>query len=440
MGQITIPSAPGITVNPTDRESGPGAGPGATGNNSIFLGLNAGKNSAVSQLIVIGNNSGDAGITDVADLSGSTIVGAHSAQALTTGSGVGLPITLLGSSNAQDLVNGDSTVIVGSSILSLYAGTGGTAALSESVFIGNKLLNQATGIASATTTTVMIGYNIMAGVTGFGGSQSNVLIGSNILGNAGNNNSVSNSVMIGNNVGAGITGTAANNILIGAGASTVAQGANNICIGSNATQTGGVSTDQYNICIGQTAVSTGVLNVVIGTNARTSALAAAQCGSVSIGANAGASIPATANNILVIESSTTIGGGGGNAPSALMYGIFGTGNVILGTSVQGTNRDMGGTTTTNILKLLNGTVGNANPVGGGYFYVSGGLLFWVDSSGTQSQLSESVQGQLASSSLNAFSNNAAAAVGTLTNAPVAGNPTKWIPINDAGTIRNVPAW
>jgi hypothetical protein len=40
----------------------------------------------------------------------------------------------------------------------------------------------------------------------------------------------------------------------------------------------------------------------------------------------------------------------------------------------------------------------------------------------------------------AFTNGAAAATGTLTNAPVAGNPTKWIPINDNGTIRYIPAW
>ena len=30
--------------------------------------------------------------------------------------------------------------------------------------------------------------------------------------------------------------------------------------------------------------------------------------------------------------------------------------------------------------------------------------------------------------------------GTLTNAPTAGNPTKWIPFNDNGTIRYIPAW
>jgi hypothetical protein len=40
----------------------------------------------------------------------------------------------------------------------------------------------------------------------------------------------------------------------------------------------------------------------------------------------------------------------------------------------------------------------------------------------------------------ALTNGAAAAAGTLLNAPVAGNPTKWIPINDNGTTRYIPAW
>ena len=39
-----------------------------------------------------------------------------------------------------------------------------------------------------------------------------------------------------------------------------------------------------------------------------------------------------------------------------------------------------------------------------------------------------------------FTDGAAAAVGTLTNAPAAGNPTKWIPIDDNGTTRYIPAW
>lgn len=40
----------------------------------------------------------------------------------------------------------------------------------------------------------------------------------------------------------------------------------------------------------------------------------------------------------------------------------------------------------------------------------------------------------------ALTDNHAAATATLTNAPVAGNPTKWVPINDNGVTRNIPCW
>lgn len=40
----------------------------------------------------------------------------------------------------------------------------------------------------------------------------------------------------------------------------------------------------------------------------------------------------------------------------------------------------------------------------------------------------------------ALTNGAGAATGTLTNAPAAGNPTKWIPISDNGVTRHIPAW
>lgn len=39
-----------------------------------------------------------------------------------------------------------------------------------------------------------------------------------------------------------------------------------------------------------------------------------------------------------------------------------------------------------------------------------------------------------------YTNGAAANTGTLLNAPAAGNPTKWIPVDDNGTTRYVPAW
>lgn len=48
-------------------------------------------------------------------------------------------------------------------------------------------------------------------------------------------------------------------------------------------------------------------------------------------------------------------------------------------------------------------------------------------------------GNLIDSSIG-LTNGAGASVGTLTNAPTAGNPTKWVPIDDNGTTRYIPAW
>ena len=39
-----------------------------------------------------------------------------------------------------------------------------------------------------------------------------------------------------------------------------------------------------------------------------------------------------------------------------------------------------------------------------------------------------------------LTNGAGVGAGTLLTAPAAGNPTKWIGINDNGTIRYIPAW
>ena len=39
-----------------------------------------------------------------------------------------------------------------------------------------------------------------------------------------------------------------------------------------------------------------------------------------------------------------------------------------------------------------------------------------------------------------WTNGAGASVGTITNAPAVGNPTKWIPVDDNGTTRYIPAW
>jgi hypothetical protein len=40
----------------------------------------------------------------------------------------------------------------------------------------------------------------------------------------------------------------------------------------------------------------------------------------------------------------------------------------------------------------------------------------------------------------AVTSGAGSSAGTLLNAPAAGNPTKWIPFNDNGITRYIPAW
>ncbi len=66
-----------------------------------------------------------------------------------------------------------------------------------------------------------------------------------------------------------------------------------------------------------------------------------------------------------------------------------------------------------------------NPLGGVVNVGAGGLTL-----GSTTLLTTSV----------ALTDGAAAAGGTLLNAPTAGNPTKWIPINDNGTTRYIPCW
>jgi len=39
-----------------------------------------------------------------------------------------------------------------------------------------------------------------------------------------------------------------------------------------------------------------------------------------------------------------------------------------------------------------------------------------------------------------LTDGAGGSAGTLSNAPSAGNPTKWVPIDDNGTTRYIPAW
>ena len=54
------------------------------------------------------------------------------------------------------------------------------------------------------------------------------------------------------------------------------------------------------------------------------------------------------------------------------------------------------------------------------------------------ELTDNTTGLIKSSAT--LSSNAGAGAGTLTNAPTAGDPTKWVAVSDNGTTRYIPTW
>jgi hypothetical protein len=413
MGQVTNPSLPGWTILAIDREYAPGAGPGASGNFVVMVGLNAGKNSSIANSIVIGNQTANAGITD-ASLNGSTIVGAQSLQSLTASTSqwpaAVSGLTVIGQNNLNLAQKADSSVVIGEDILPLLVSSQVNSGLQASVIIGNGIGPGVNSLVNGYSQCVVIGFQACP-VQTFASTTGSVFIGSGVCPHA--------------------TGSNQSSVIIGQAADIGLNTAQSVVIGTTASVSVAGSTSG-NVVIGYLANGGAGQDVtVVGSNAGSGNVAA---GSILMGRFAGKNIPAATPGAFCVENNNA-------AANAVLYGNLLNGNLLVGNSVDGTNRDLiAGGAATNILKMLNGTKGGANPVGGGYFYNVGGFLHWVDTAGVDTQLSVTAAGQLAANALVAYSNNAAAAVGTLTNAPVAGNPTKWIPINDNGTVRNLPVW
>lgn len=123
-----------------------------------------------------------------------------------------------------------------------------------------------------------------------------------------------------------------------------------------------------------------------------------------------------------VQATTGLGAGGNSTPAGSATGIqFGYSSTGAYTWMQSYSAPIVMNPLAN--HILMGTTTDDNS--GNKLQVSGGLSI---SSATMMQTNT------------AFTNGAASSTGTLTNAPAAGNPTKWIPINDNGTVRHIPAW
>ncbi len=87
---------------------------------------------------------------------------------------------------------------------------------------------------------------------------------------------------------------------------------------------------------------------------------------------------------------------------------------------------------------------NASVVG--HFFNNGNFLLdtlFPADNGNKLQVSGSISQQDVGAILHAtaaMNNGAGVSAGTLLNAPAAGNPTKWLPFDDAGVTRFIPSW
>jgi hypothetical protein len=125
-----------------------------------------------------------------------------------------------------------------------------------------------------------------------------------------------------------------------------------------------------------------------------------------------------------------IAGGDGNIQTVISYtnsdGVFGT------LSAHGLAFYAAG-----FERMLINTSGQVTPNGDNTQNFGSGSLRWATIFANGVTISSATAMLTSSVSMN---DGAAAAAGTLLNAPAAGNPTKWIPFNDNGTTRYIPAW
>lgn len=407
----------------------------ATANNTIVIGENSGNGMRSPGNIVLGAGSLNGPLTTVAaaDL---IVIGNRNfltvtSQATTTYGFIGIGSDLVPVSAANK--NLDGSILIGSEMF-LTDTTNGT--IRDSVLIGHGIRRNGT----------------LLGVTSMG---ANVFIGSNILRDNYIGAPYSNSVMIGANIFANSAGggfQAANAIFIGANINT--QAASTAAIADYCTVVGDTAQFPNAASANRTfSVAFGYNNSIVGSYSmlfgpQNTGSRGTYCTIIGTANNFGTD--SFVSSILLGNAHTTANTGGaftsGNvaviAPSPTAWILWGrgtTGNIVLGNSNAG-QRDLDSVVgCTNGLKLCDGALGGFLPSAGGYFYVSAGALNWVESGGNNNDLRIGTGG-IALRTRIPLTDGAAAAGGTLLNAPVVGNPTKWIPIDDSGTIRYIPAW
>lgn len=393
MGQVFTPASGGITVTPIDRETGPGAGSGTSGNRDIFLGASAGLNSANSDVIVLGNAAFDAGNTDL-NGDGSVIIGSQAAQVATvfdrsaSRSDAKGGAIIIGGSAAKNCNMLPNTVIIGVNALKAMVNNVTNDSVWNNTIIGTEALSQPASNGNIFRDNTFIGARAGRGVsTHILNMSENVFIGARVGETMGGNAApaISSNVVIGYNAVPtfGSAGNPSNNVIIGGSACPAATGALNcVAIGLGTEIGGGTgATIHDNTVVGASAqCNGGSANTILGSHTGGGSINVGGSGWLLLGYGAGVGETTSNDDIICIEVLHT-------TRNTVLYSKGRAGNVVLGNSAPGNDRSFSTTPGTNMIKLVNGTPATANVPNGGYFYSSGGALHWVDSSGNDNTLS-----------------------------------------------------
>lgn len=424
-----------------DRIIGLNAGIGQTGNYAFLAGLNAGTWTTQADLIVIGSSAFSAGTKTVPNnddaLAGTIAIGANALAVCVAASEGGTgpppaePNVAIGTNALASCESCSANVVIGNQAMATYSSTNGSLGNSvpayNLVVIGQNALQYATidvGFAAASYDAVVIGANALNGtvggsyisvhnavvigqsaVTDFPAASAFTLSESVVIGDQAcsgfkntNGGTDSNSVYIGFGVAPGVLGSGTgNNTFIGGGAGTgyanpnrcIAIGqnsqvgsSNSIAIGSDVNN-GGFGASAINaIGIGNSVSVQSRNSTVLGDSTDATfnlgAISLQSARSVWIGAGAGykdaSATGTTATDTFLCEVND-----GTNGKHTILYGDMSTGNLLVGNSLAGTNRELHGT---NTLKMIAGTKDAVDPVGG-YFYLTGtnNDLHFVNSAG-----------------------------------------------------------
>lgn len=234
---------------------------------------------------------------------------------------------------------------------------------------------------------------------------------------------------------AATTGT--NNVTIGnAAGSGITSGGNHVCIGSYA---GGSLTNGTGGCV---FIGTLAGNLTSGD------------GNFGLGGSAAYNLSSGTSNVAIgngsmVGSGTVVSNSIGIGTFALVN-IQGGNNIGIGFTAGGDITFGGSNTLIGTQAGLGISTGNWNTVVGNVTGLAAGLSSNVilgDGQGNivfQYDPTNSIYIQNSATfflrAKTTLTNNAAASLGTLTNAPAAGNPTKWFAIDDNGTTRYIPSW